>query len=865
MQWLATLGDTLFCLLIVLLAGLLLYVVSRYSSSRKPMQTPHSQWLQSVYEHLPVAVFVQRHQKLVYGNAQFKHYSELFKVNNPFANQPVDGAGVFPVTSANGDTSYFRMLSFTLDDPIELGFVVLDVSASAYQANFIRDISQGLTSNRPDTIHVILNALQKILPDSLIYVSRYQEQTQTYVYLSHCGEDDGVNIFTEIQMSAEGIAQDNQWFWLTKAPYPGFEGVGLIDEFKPEQLGGVVLFNEEHEPLGMLLVLQKKQQVVSEMVKGFLTIFSNRVKLELSHGQDLLKIKLNADRYREFISRSNDAILDIEIHPSINIEKPALQQWQDLAEHGQLLHVNQTFLHLFELSDGCNLAQLLSIKSLKHVIQYVFQSGYGSETLEVAHKLTNGEMRWLACTLTVDIENGRLDRLWLIIHDITDSKTHIQRLEHQTQHDHLTGLPNRHALRQTLNERIDQAEQFGFKLALLVLDLDRFKEINDTLGHHYGDVLLKLIAPRITPLFHEKRAILTRLGGDEFAVVVPNVQGVDEAHYLAQEILKKIKQPFDLGVLTVEISGSVGISIFPDDGTESGVLLRCADVAMYQAKSFTGGILAYEQGMDVNTPRRLALLAAMGNAVQNDEFYLCFQPKLQVKDGVISSAEALIRWQHPEYGLVNPGEFIPLAEMSDVIVPITQWVIDQALLKIQQWQQLGLVIQLAVNVSPRNLLDENLVPYIEQKLNQYQVSPHLLEIEITESALMLDPERAKDTLQKISDLGVSIAVDDFGTGYSSMVYLRQLPVSTLKIDLMFVRNMCIDPQDERIVDAIIYMAKNLSLKVVAEGAEDLQTLERLTQLQCDMVQGYVIAKPLHEQEFVTFIEDFEITGHKKAP
>lgn len=851
----------------VLVAGIVLTGIYglRVCNNRQPRLSERAIWLQHVYEFLPVGVFVERDQKLVYGNGQFKQYSQQFKTPHPFSHQSTQGDSLFSLQSPLGDVCYFRLIPFPLDHENEMGYLVLNESATAYQANFIKDVSHGLTDNKVESLDVILDALQQILPSSLIYVAKYQYPTQNYHYFAHRGDDFGVNVLMGVPLLETKVAPPNHWFWLQQSQWVECCNLGFIQSYNPSYLGGVALFNEAQEPLGLILILQKSQPAVSDAIKDFLTIFSNRLKLELSHELDLIKIKLNADRYREFISRSNDAILDIEIHPGIYIEKTFDQQWQDLTDHGQLLHFNQAFLNLFERTQSCDLAQLLDIKSLKHVIQYAFQSGYGSETLEAAHKMNNGKMKWLSCTLMVDIDDGRLNRLWLIIHDITDSKMHIQRLEHQSQHDHLTGLPNRHALRQTLNDRIDLASQFGFKLALLVLDLDRFKEINDTLGHHYGDVLLKLIAPRIEPLLQEKRAILSRLGGDEFAIVIPNVQSLNEAEYLAKDLLMKIKEPFDLGVLTVEISGSVGISIFPDDGKQSGVLLRCADVAMYQAKSVNGGILAYQKGMDVNTPRRLALLAAMGNAVQGGQFFLCYQPKLHVKEGVIHSAEALIRWQHPEYGLVSPGEFIPLAEMSDVIVPITQWVIDQALSQIQRWQKIGYLIQLAVNVSPRNLLDENLVPYIEQKLAQYQVSPHLLEIEITESALMLDPERAKDTLQKISNLGVSIAVDDFGTGYSSMVYLRQLPVSTLKIDIMFVRNMCIDPQDERMVDAIIYMAKNLSLKVVAEGAEDLQTLERLTQLKCDTVQGYVIAKPLPEDGFIAFIEQFEINGHKKAP
>ena len=389
-----------------------------------------------------------------------------------------------------------------------------------------------------------------------------------------------------------------------------------------------------------------------------------------------------------------------------------------------------------------------------------------------------------------------------------------------------------------------------------MIDLDRFKEINDALGHHYGDVLLKKISPRVKPLLAPTRSHLSRLGGDEFAVILPSIQSVSEAEALAKSILEKIREPFDLGQLNVEISGSIGITVYPDDGTDTATLMRCADVAMYKAKSVAGGVLCYRNDLDDSSPRRLEIMASMGKGLRQEEFYMCFQPKVDMKERAVTSAEALIRWKHPELGLVSPGEFIPLAEMSDMIISMTEWVIDKTLQSIKKWREQGLFVKVSVNVSTRNLLDENLIPYLKEKLDQYEVPAHLLEVEITESALMADPDRALETLNRISDLGVSISVDDFGTGYSSLVYLRKLPLDALKIDITFVRNMCRNEQDEIIVNSIINLSHNLGLVVVAEGAEDKETVERLQEMDCDQVQGFYFSKPLIAEDFETFCDEF---------
>jgi diguanylate cyclase (GGDEF)-like protein/PAS domain S-box-containing protein len=428
-------------------------------------------------------------------------------------------------------------------------------------------------------------------------------------------------------------------------------------------------------------------------------------------------------------------------------------------------------------------------------------------------------------------------------------------MERRANHDLLTGLPNRARLHDVTSIAILNAEKAKAKVALMLLDLNRFKDINDTLGHAIGDHILRHIAKHLQPMLVRHGAYLYRLGGDEFAVLLAKVDNSGEAISLASFIDASLRKPIEVDGITLEIGGSIGIALYPDHGNNSHALLRCADVAMYQAKANAEPMMFYDSNLDAHSPRRLMLTAELGNAVRKDELLLHYQPKVDIATGVCSGCEALIRWQHPKLGLVPPSDFIPMAEMTEVIKPLSEWVLCNALKQTKTWHERGLPIKVSINLSARNLLDHDFPVLVQRHLTALAFPPEYLEIEITESALIGDPERSLAIISRIHDLGVRFAIDDFGTGYSSLAYLKRLPLSTLKIDRTFVRDILNDEQDATIVRSTIALAHSFGLKVVAEGVEDAATTQVLAHMACESAQGYFYAKPLDAIAFETWFRE----------
>ncbi len=431
--------------------------------------------------------------------------------------------------------------------------------------------------------------------------------------------------------------------------------------------------------------------------------------------------------------------------------------------------------------------------------------------------------------------------------DITERQAYAQALQHQATHDSLTGLPNRHTLHRTIADTVDAARARHRHVALCLMDLDRFKEVNDTLGHHAGDQLLVQLAERLRSVAGGRDA-LVRLGGDEFAVVIGQLDSREAAEDKARTLLQHIKAPFDLTGMRVQIGASIGIAMHPDHGDDPGVLLRRADVAMYAAKRDGLGHAVYHEAFDFHTPERLTLLSDAHAAIQANELLLHFQPKMRIATRRVVGFEALVRWRHPRRGLISPGEFIPLIELSDLIRPLTLWVLENAIAECKRWHTRGQRLSVGVNISTRNLLDLALPGQVLDLLARHQLDPHFLELEITESAIMADAERAVEVLSELSAAGISIAVDDFGTGYSSLGYLEKLRVRSLKIDRSFVHHMNERDGARNIVTAVIALAHNLGLSVVAEGVESGAILDALGALRCDLAQGYFIAKPMPADE-----------------
>jgi diguanylate cyclase (GGDEF)-like protein len=423
----------------------------------------------------------------------------------------------------------------------------------------------------------------------------------------------------------------------------------------------------------------------------------------------------------------------------------------------------------------------------------------------------------------------------------------IERIRYQAYHDELTGLPNRPRFRAGVAEAVEEAQRGRMTFAVLLVDLDRFKEVNDALGHDVGDELLVELGNRLRQALPEN-VLLTRLGGDEFGVVVPDATE-PEALWVAERLRTSIGELFVLDGLPVAVEGSVGMVLCPDDGDDVDMLLRRADVAMYAAKERRLGIARYEPSFETTSAERLALMAELGRALDEDELVLYLQPQARVADGEIVGAEALVRWFHPERGLILPGEFVPFAERTGLGRRLSRFVLEAAVEQLASWgDDRDAPRRLAVNLSMVDLLDLTLPDEVARLLSEAGVEAERLELEITEGVIMADPVRVGAVLERLREVGVKLAIDDFGTGYSSLAYLKSLPVDVIKIDRSFVSGMADEPRDAAVVRSAIELAHSLGLGVVAEGVEDDQTFAALRQLGCDVAQGYHIARPIPATE-----------------
>jgi diguanylate cyclase (GGDEF)-like protein len=415
-------------------------------------------------------------------------------------------------------------------------------------------------------------------------------------------------------------------------------------------------------------------------------------------------------------------------------------------------------------------------------------------------------------------------------------------LQHQALHDVLTELPNRAWLQKRLDQGIAAAERDRRPWALLLLDLDRFKEVNDTLGHQAGDRLLQLVARRLEGELRTCDAV-ARLGGDEFAILLGDADALTAPRVVAR-LLEVLEAPVQLDGHDVTIGGSVGIALYPDHGTDVPTLMRHADIAMYVAKRAGSGFAMAAPEHQQPAIERLGRIGALRQAISNDQLTLYFQPIVDCHSKVLLGVEALVRWQHPLYGLVPPDEFIPLAEETGLIKPLTRWVIGAALQQCRAWHTAGLNLRVAVNLSGHDVQDPTLPDIIAHQLSDVGLAASSLTVELTETALMADPEGALKTLVRLGEMGVEIAIDDFGTGYSSLSYLTRLPVHLLKIDRSFVRELASETRQAAVVRSTVELGHTLGLQVVAEGVEDEATREFLSEIGCDRAQGFHLGRPM---------------------
>ena len=436
-------------------------------------------------------------------------------------------------------------------------------------------------------------------------------------------------------------------------------------------------------------------------------------------------------------------------------------------------------------------------------------------------------------------------------------------LLHQALHDDLTDLPNRVLLYDSLDRVLQGADAKNIRGALLVMDLDHFKEINDTLGHSSGDLLLQQVGARVRDMIR-KTDVVARLGGDEFAVLLPGI-GAEQGVERARKIMEILERPFVIEDIQLDIEASIGITLFPEHGKDADTLIRRADVAMYHAKDKGCGYFIYEHEADPYSMRRLALMGELRYAIAQNELTLHYQPKVDLTTGHTMGVEALLRWNHPQHGFIPPDEFVPLAERTGLIRPLTLWVLNAALRQSHIWRMMGIELVVAVNLSARNLQESKLSSQIVDLLDAWDVPPSSLIVEVTESALMDDHSNARKILSDIKGVGVDASLDDFGTGYSSLVSLNQLPIAEIKIDRSFVMDMNSNQQSAAIVRSTIDLGHNLNRLVTAEGVEDRKTLEILMTMGCDKAQGYFLSRPLPADELVDWLKQSEWPVGKRAP
>ncbi len=533
--------------------------------------------------------------------------------------------------------------------------------------------------------------------------------------------------------------------------------------------------------------------------------------------------------------------------------------WSIDVANNQPLYVSPTAHEICEMDIDMPIPCLgWTIAEDRQRVEMAWQSAMQGEATEVESRVIqpNGEQRWFR-RLFYPYKNiaGDVVRIDGLMEDTTEKKATLERLNTLATTDSLTCLTNRTLFHDRLAQALAAASRSDkYQVVMMLMDLDHFKEINDTLGHPAGDEVLVAVAQRLQTLLR-KTDTLARLGGDEFGILLPQVE---DGHYTAEKIAKTIQQAFVSSYQAEDnelfLGASIGIAIYPEHGEDVATLMSRADVAMYSTKNTEKGYMFYDSKLDPHAQQNLQLSGDLRHALQRKQLVLHYQPKIDLQSNSVMGAEALLRWHHPAHGVIPPDEFIPLAERTGLIRPITDWVIENALKQSKVWREMGYELHMAVNVSARSFQNTKLVEIINGTLKKLDIPANSLEVEITENILMSDLINTTRVLKQISDQGVTIAIDDFGTGYSSLAYLKNMPLHTIKIDKSFVLNMAKDENDAVIVRSTIDLAHNLGLFVVAEGIENAETLAMLVALGCDSAQGYYFSRPQQADKFSVFLQ-----------
>jgi diguanylate cyclase (GGDEF)-like protein/PAS domain S-box-containing protein len=541
-----------------------------------------------------------------------------------------------------------------------------------------------------------------------------------------------------------------------------------------------------------------------------------------------------------------------ETHLYANVFKSSGEPILITDSYERIIAVNEAFIkttgYTAEELYGKNPSILSAGETPDHIYQKMWSeiNKTGFWQGEVKNRKKDGTV--FPCWLSISASNNESGDILNYIGsftDITEQKADQERIHYLAHHDSLTGLVNRFSLEERLEQAVHATKRHKNKLALFFIDMDRFKAINDTHGHQTGDELLKMVAQRLQDNIRESD-IVARIGGDEFVVVITDIEEELSADPIARSLIKKLGEPYQINNKTVISSPSIGISIYPVDADKCSELMKSADAAMYHAKqSGRNNYQYFSAALNSDSNKHLLIENEIRLALENADFELFYQPQICTTDNRTCGAEALLRWEHAEKGFIPPDKFIPIAEQSGLIIPLGKWILEQACWQIQQWRDTyNVPFRVAVNISAQQLKSVDFVETVESMINKYEIEEGELELEITESTAMSDPDEAIIQLRNIRDLGVDLAIDDFGTGYSSLAYLKLLPIHTLKLDKTFVRDIESDSNDAEICSAAIALSKNLGLKVVAEGVENLTQRDFLISKKCDLLQGYYYSHPL---------------------
>ena len=579
----------------------------------------------------------------------------------------------------------------------------------------------------------------------------------------------------------------------------------------------------------------------------------------------------------EIVYRSNDWYTNEDGKDFVEVN-----HWLIGVADGQLveLSIQQDLAYLSEnIGFSRNLLIMISAIITLFVLMFILWWIQRS-TIEPIHQLTmqthkiRQDMRQLGKKMKLPA-GGELTKLFNGFNEMNyELSRAYEQYESLAFTDQLTELPNRALFLDRLKQLILLSSRKSEKFSIMLLDFDGFKEVNDTLGHHVGDELLKHIAFRLQGSLRASSTIarvadeshsgdgatdkeettIARLGGDEYAILLPNLSGVDGALSVAKRVIEILEPPAEIDGNLIVVTGTLGIAMFPEHGDNAETLLRRADVALYVAKHIQKDFSVYDPAYDRHSVKQLALKAELRAAIEEDQLEIYYQPKLDLEQGCVHSVEALVRWQHPGRGLISPEQFIPLCEQRGLIGPLTEWVIQHALQQYKIWRAHGIDLQVAINLSSRVLYDLHLPGKIEKCLISAELPPSVLSLEITEEAAMVDPERAMSILKRLNDMGISLTIDSFGTGHSSLSYLKRLPVDEIKIDRSFVMEMENSENDAKIVHATIDLSHNLGLKVVAEGVESERVLAMLQALNCDYVQGFHLSVPKTPDDLLSWLE-----------